>query len=359
MKPDKTKLNKLKRRFYKHLWFFRPFSYLLITLAILFSIIWLVPKLTPFIKRLVKGPSLVISLFNPSLTHLNSSRQRTNILLLGMAGGDNPGADLTDSIMLISINPQTNDTVIISLPRDTWVESLSAKLNTAYHYGETKQPDGGLILAKAAVFEIINQPIHYGILLDFSGFEKAIDIIGGLDLDVPHGFVDKKYPILGKEAAEIEADRHQTIEFLSGPQHMNGSTALKYVRSRNAEGEEGTDFARAQRQQLVILAFKNQLLSAKIFLNPKRLKQLNQIFKDSVATDIPSDSYPDLFKLALRVNKDSIRTGIIDQGSQSEDIPPLLYNPPASLYGQWVLIPVNNDWQPIFDHIEEIIYQNQ
>jgi len=359
MKPDKTKLNKLKRRFYKHLWFFRPFSYLLIALVILFSLIWLVPKLTPFFRRLVKGPAMAISLFNPSLTHLNSSRQRTNILLLGMAGGDHPGADLTDSIMLISINSQTNDTVLISLPRDTWVESLSAKLNTAYHYGETKQLDGGLVLAKAAVSEIINQPIHYGILLDFSGFEKAIDIIGGLDLDVPHGFVDKKYPIPGKEAAEIEADRHQTIEFLSGSQHMNGATALKYVRSRNAEGEEGTDFARAQRQQRVILAFKNQLLSAKTFLNLKRLKQLNQIFKDSVATDIPSDSYPDLFKLALRVDKDNIRTGIIDQGSQSEDIPPLLYNPPASLYGQWVLIPVNNDWQPIFDHIEEIIYQNQ
>jgi len=359
MKPDKTKLNKLKRRFYKHLWFFRPFSYLLITLAILFSLIWLVPKLAPFFQRLAKGPAMVISLFNPSLTHLNSSRQRTNILLLGMAGGDHPGADLTDSIMLISINLQTNDTVLISLPRDTWVESLSAKLNAAYHYGETKQPDGGLILAKAAASEIINQPIHYGILLDFSGFEKAIDIIGGLDLDVPHGFVDKKYPIPGKEAAEIEADRHQTIEFLSGSQHMNGATALKYVRSRNAEGEEGTDFARAQRQQRVILAFKNQLLSAKTFLNPKRLKQLNQIFKDSVATDIPSGSYPDLFKLALRIDKDNIRTGIIDQGSQSEDIPPLLYNPPASLYGQWVLTPVDNDWQPIFDHIEEIIYQNQ
>lgn len=359
MKLDQIRFHKLKRRFYKHLWFFRPFSYLLILSLTTLFLVWSTPKLAPFFKRFLQGPQMIVSLINPSIQKLDNFQDRTNLLLLGIAGGDHPGADLTDSIMLFSINLKTADTVLISLPRDIWVESLQAKLNTAYHFGEDKQPGSGLILAKSAVSEIINQPVHYGVLLNFTGFEKAIDITGGLNLDVPHSFVDKKYPIPGKETAEPESDRYETLEFLAGPQHMDGPTALKYVRSRHAEGEEGTDYARAQRQQRVILAFKDKLLSTKTLLNPSRLKALNKTFKASVTTDIPSTSYPDLFKLALRIDQANIRTGIIDQGSQSEDIPPLLYSPSASPYGQWVLLPVNNDWQAVYRHVEEILYQNQ
>jgi len=280
-------------------------------------------------------------------------------LLLGVGGGTHAGADLTDSIMLISVNLATADTVLISLPRDIWVESLSAKLNTAYHSGEAQQPGGGLVLTKAAVSEIINQPIHYAALLDFSGFETAIDIVGGLDLNVPHGFIDKKYPLPGQETAPVESDRYKVLQFYPGQQHMDGPTALKYVRSRYAEGEEGTDYARAQRQQLVLLAFKDELLSTRILLNPSKLKALIKTFKTAVKTDLPSNTYPDLIKLALRIKSSGLRTGIIDQGSSSEEIPPLLYNPPANLYGQWVLLPINHNWQAVYDHVAEILYQNQ
>ena len=351
--------SKLKRRFYKHLWIFKPISYLLFFSLVIFSVVFLTPKIKKTFGSFLQIPAAVISVLNPSITKLNSYQDRTNILLLGTAGGNHPGADLTDSIMLISINLKTADTVIVSLPRDIWVKSLSAKLNTAYYFGQLKQPQGGLILAKSAVSEIINQPVHYTVLLDFSGFQKAIDIVGGLDLYVPHAFIDEKYPIPGKESIEPVSDRFQTISFQSGDQHFDGTTALKYVRSRNAQGEEGTDYARAQRQQRTILAFKTKLLSLKTLLNFQKLKSLNQTFKDSVKTDISSSAYIDLAKLALKVNQNQIRTGVINQGSDIEDIPPLLYNPPVSLYGQWVLLPVNNDWDSLHQYIEEIIYQNQ
>lgn len=350
-------MSKLKRRFYKYLWLTRPLAYLslaLVTLGILYLIS---PKISPIFSSLKKGPVAVLSAINPSIKNLNNYKNRTNILLLGAGGGDHPGADLTDSIMLISINLLTSDTVLVSLPRDIWVESLNSKLNAAYHLGEQKQAGSGLTLTKSAVSEITNQPIHYGVMLDFSGFKKAIDIVGGIDLYVPRGFTDEKYPIPGKEDVVPESDRFEVIQFSPGEQHMDGSLALKYVRSRHAEGEEGTDYARSERQQRAILAFKEKLLSRQTIFNPKKIKNLKQTVLDSVKTDLPPSTYPDLLKLALRIDQTNIRTGIVDQGSFNEDIPPLLYNPPASLYGQWVLLPVNNDWQAIYTHISNILYQ--
>ncbi len=352
-------MSKLKRRFYKYLKFTRPATYLIIIALIITIFLKFSPSLASVANKIFKGPVALITAINPSIKSLNHFKNRTNILLLGVGGGSHPGADLTDSIMLTSTNLVSSDTVLISLPRDIWVESLSAKLNTAYHFGEEKSAGDGLTLAKSAVSEIINQPVHYGVLLDFSGFEKAIDIIGGIDIYVPLAFVDEKYPIPGKEDAEPEEDRYEKIEFSSGQQHMDGITALKYVRSRNADGEAGTDYARAQRQQRVILAFKEKLLSFKVLTSPKTIKMLRKTFNNSVKTDLPSSTFIDLIKLALRLDKTNIRTGIIDQGSQSEDVPALLYNPPVSLHGQWVLLPINNDWQSVFDYVNEILYQNQ
>lgn len=350
---------KLKRRLYKHLWLVRPVSYILTALIIISLLVWLTPPLIKLTKKLAKGPTLVASLINPSITGLETFRGRSNTLLLGVAGGNHPGADLTDSIIVLSVNIKTGDTVLLSLPRDIWVESLQAKLNAAYHYGEAKKPGSGLTLAKAAVSEIINQPVHYAVLLNFSGFEKAIDLIGGITVNVPRGFTDPQYPIPGKEEAQPETSRYEKLTFVSGRQAMDGATALKYVRSRHAEGEEGTDYARAQRQQRIILAFKDKLFSAAILLNPSKIKQLSQVFSESIVADLPTAVYPDLAKLAWRIDQDNIRTGILNQGSDNEDIPPLLYNPPAYLYGQWVLLPINDNWQAIYDYVEELLYQNQ
>ncbi|MFH0942763.1 MAG: LCP family protein [Candidatus Beckwithbacteria bacterium] len=343
-------LSAVKRRFYKYLLPFRPLIYLAVIGLVCLILVLIIPKLAASFKKIIQLSTI---------TRLDSFRNRTNILLLGASGGTHPGADLTDSIMLISVNLSTSDTVLISLPRDIWVESLSAKLNTAYHFGETKQPGGGLIMAKAAVAEIINQPVHYAALLDFSGFETAIDVLGGLDLNVPHGFIDAKYPLPGQENAPDETARYEILQFHSGFQHFDGSMALKYVRSRQSEGEEGTDFARSQRQQLVLLSFKDKVLSLKTLLNPFKLKALYQAFKAAVTTDLEPKIYPDLVKLVFKIKPDSLRTGIIDQGSDNEEIPALLYNPPAEQYGQWVLLPLNNNWQAVYDYLEEIIYQNQ
>jgi len=194
--------------------------------------------------------------------------------------------------------------------------------------------------------------------VDFTGFEKIIDDLGGVKINVENTFDDYKYPILGAEDAPWD-QRWEHLHIEKGKQVMNGQLALKYVRSRYAEGEEGSDYARAQRQQLVLLAFKDKILSSRILLNPAKLKALIKTFKTAVKTDLPPNTYPDLLKLILRIKSAGLRTGIIDRGSSSEEIPSLLYNPPANLYGQWVLLPINHNWQAVYDHVAEILYQNQ
>lgn len=273
-------------------------------------------------------------------TTLPIRNNRTNFLILGREGPSTSpeqaraGTDLTDTMILASVH-QDGDTMLISIPRDLWIPSLKAKINTAYYYGEQHQPgSGGMILAKAAVEEIIDQPVHYVVVIDFSGFEKMIDLLGGVDIEVERSFVDHRFPLPGKENDPCEVCRYETIQFSAGRQHMDGQTALKFVRSRQAEGDEGTDFARSRRQEKLLIAIKNKLLSRPVMSNFKLLWTLYQQILAATVTDISPQIYPSLVKLALRAVKQPIRTAALTE-------PDWVYHPPVSQIQdfQWVLLP--------------------
>jgi LCP family protein required for cell wall assembly len=275
-----------------------------------------------------------------SQTVLPAVNGRTNFLILGIAGSsDHAGALLTDTIMLASVNPTTKDVAILSIPRDVWVPSMRAKINSAYYYGHQKQAtDGGLILAKSAVGEVTNIPVHYGLVVDFSSFERIIDLLGGVDVNVERSFEDKRYPIAGRENDVCDGDpeyecRYETLNFAQGIQHMDGATALKFARSRHAEGDEGTDFARSARQEKIILALRAKVLSREILTDPKKLKQLTDMVIASIKTDIPEELYPALVKMGLGLIQVDPRTTAL-----SSD---LFINPPISRTydNQWVLVP--------------------
>ncbi len=292
---------------------------------------------------LIIGPlaSQGLHLWRAVYTGLPSADGRTNFLILGREGTDTirGGGLLTDTLILVSINPQAHDTVLLSIPRDIWVPSLKAKINSAYYYGEQKKPGmGGLILAKAAVGEVIGQPIHYAVVIDFAGFEKIIDLIGGVDIQVDRGFVDHKFPIAGKEndlcgGDPLYACRYETIEFKAGLQHLDGVSALKFVRSRQAEGEEGSDFARSRRQEKTLLALRSKLLSKPVLTNLSLLKQLFDQTNRMVVTDVTPDLYPALARLAWQVYKTPPRTATLAEPDQ------LIHPPVSTIYGsQWVLL---------------------
>lgn len=289
-------------------------------------------------------------IFTPS-SKLESVGDRTNILILGKGGDGHTAPDLTDTIIFVSFSRKSKDVNFISLPRDIWITSLRAKLNSAYYWGNQKAPPnsdkkgGGLVLAKSVVEEIVGQPIQYALVIDFNGFKRVIDVVGGIDVDVANSFVDNKYPIAGKEEDLCEGDpefecRYETIQFDKGFTHMSGETALKFVRSRNAEGDEGTDFARAGRQERVINALKGKVLSREVLLSIDKLTDLKNAILSSTETDIDPSAASILTRFFINT-KDNSHSYVLPMD--------LLVNPPKSdTYDNlYVFIPKDKDWKEI------------
>lgn len=341
--------NYFKRRFqvliYPRLPEIRKVLGILIVVFIFYGIYSFARPMIHLGRQLLLGPKTAFSVvFNRD--GLKSTLDKTNILLLGVPGGIHEGADLTDSLIFISINRETGKIITLSLPRDLWLNSMKAKINTAYHYGEEKKTGGGLILTKSAVSEVLGQPVHYAVKMDFTGFMGAIDLVGGIDIEVEKGFDDFKFPILGMENAEPEELRYEHIHFEKGLQTMSGETALKFVRSRNAEGDEGTDFSRSHRQQKVLLAFKDKVLSMQTLLNVSKMKELADIFGESIETDIKTEEYPHFLKLFLKFNSRQISADSLEN---------FLSHPPIAKIGQWVLEPKTGNWQEIHDYVKKLL----
>lgn len=291
--------------------------------------------------------------------------RHVNLLILGVGGGNHEGPDLTDTIIFASIDEKTKKTNLVSLPRDLWVPAISAKINSAYIHGEENRDGSGLEASKRIVSQILGRQINYAIKIDFRGFVKAIDELGGLDVDVERTFDDYAYPITGSEsdpcghddiqiaslsaqiasgsATELESFpcRYEHLHFDSGPTHMDGLLALKYVRSRHAIGPEGSDFSRSKRQSRIIQAIKDKVFSLGLLLNPPKALDVIDVIKNSFETDIKESEYDDFIRLAQKFKSSEIKSLVIDAGDSSEQRNGLLVNPPIDPeYGnQWVLIP--------------------
>lgn len=257
---------------------------------------------------------------------------RTNILVMGKAGGVHDGPDLTDTMILVSISLTKPGIATISIPRDLWIPEIRAKINSAYYWGSQDTSyfqnvgGGGITFAKSIAGEVVGRPIQYGVVIDFSAFKDIVDALGGIQVDVANSFTDKLYPIAGRENDPCGGDptfacRYQTVSFTSGSQLMNGDTALIFVRSRHAEGIEGADTAREARQQKVIDAIKNKIMDPKIFLSPRVDLAMLNIVKKYIQTDIDGPTAAILARAALKGDKS------VNQYLIPED---LLVSPPIS-----------------------------
>jgi LCP family protein required for cell wall assembly len=340
----------------------------LIITAIFLSILLfkaLLPRLISFGQLAGGVISSGISLVSQSADDLQGENGRVNLLLLGVSGDERSGDDLTDTIIFVSADPQTGNTLMLSLPRDIWLASMRAKLNTAYHYGNEKKPGGGLVLAKAAVAEILDQPVDYGVVLDFAGFEEIIDILGGVAVEVENGFDDYRYPIPGKENDECDGDpehncRYEHLHFEAGEERMDGERALKYVRSRYAEGDEGSDFARSERQQQLLVGIKKELLSFKFLLNPGKVVRLIEMLEKNIETDIPEKNFGGMVKLLMKMQKGNLKSEILNGGAEGKE--GFLINPPPNLErydNHWVLVPQTGDWGEIQKYVKLLLEREQ
>jgi LCP family protein required for cell wall assembly len=307
-------------------------------------------------------PFLYELLIKKDIELTQEKAESVNVLILGIGGGTHDGPNLTDSIILANINPEKNTVNMFSIPRDLWVPELQNRINAAYATGQTKD-NKGILLAKTAVEKVTGHHVDYVFVIDFAGFVKGVDHLGGIDVEVKRGFDDYEYPISGKEndlcdyteeeveqlvstaEAELGVDvfpcRYKHISFEKGLQEMNGQTALEFVRSRHATGDEGSDFSRSMRQQEVIAALRKKVFSLGIVLNPVKVIGLVDIVQDNINTDIKKEEYDDFIKLAQKMENASVKNHLITQNDEINEQYGLLMNPQTSreYKYQWVLVP--------------------
>ena len=354
----------------------RPLILVGIVVVILAIFIYKTANVYPFLFQLVFDKGIVLKQTNNNI----------NILLLGIGGGRHDGPNLTDTIILATVNQKNNKIVLTSIPRDLWMPDLTGvdkKINSAYAFGELKRIGGGIPLAKAAVGKLTGQTIDYAVRIDFSGFVKAVDVMGGMDVNVENTFDDYAYPISGKEnetcgnseediktytesgtaSADLELTkfpcRYKHLHFDKGLVHMDGETALEFVRSRHALGAEGSDFARSKRQEKIIKAFKDKVFSAQTLINPVKVLSLFDVIKGSIDTDIKQSEFDDFIRLANQLKQVKIISAVVDAGDEEANRPGLLINPQISeTYNfEWVLIPRtgNGNFSEIQNYIACVI----
>ena len=276
---------------------------------------------------------------------LKNQEGRINFLILGIRGFETNDADLTDTIIFISLDQKNKKAVLLSVPRDLWIEEIQAKINTAYHYG-------GFDLAKKTIAEVLGQEIDYMVVVNFESFGEIDNVLDGVMINVQRSFDDFRYPIAGKENDLCDGDkeykcRYEHLHFDAGSQKMDGKTALKYIRSRNAEGEEGTDFARTARQQQLVLALKQKILTRNVYFNPSKVSRLFKVFQEYLVVDINRFEYGNLALLLARIDWNQMKVAALNGN--------LLLNPKSHYSKQWVLVPKSGDWQEVQAFIGELL----
>ena len=245
------------------------------------------------------GRSIVLQPWN------GSSRFTVLVMGLDRRPGETGLAYRTDTMMLVSLNPATNDLGILSIPRDLYFDipgySVPQKVNTAMVLGELQQVNNGPNLTMQTVQYNLGMRVHNYVAVDFQAVIEMIDIIGGLDIDVPYEIADYQYPDMNYG--------YDPLILHAGLQHMNGETALKFARTRHGDN----DFERARRQQMVIYALRDRILDGNllpqlILQSPSLLASLDE----NVYTDVQIDQMIQLALYLKDIPQENIRTGVID-----------------------------------------------
>jgi len=275
---------------------------------------------------------------------------RVNILLMGMGGYGHQGSLLTDTIILASFKPSTKQIALLSIPRDLAVEYPGdyywRKINNSLAFGrDMDYPGGGEALAGDLVKQVTGQKIHYYGLIDFTGFEQIIDGLGGVKINVETSFNDYSYP--------TSDYGYQTISFSAGEQLMDGETALKFVRSRHGTNGEGSDFARAERQQKVIIALKNKITSFSTLISPKKIAEILNTLGSHTKTDMEIWEMLRLYKLTQSTKAENFNSIVLDNAADG------LLKTETGINGAYILVPKADNFSQIHEFCENIFQKKE
>jgi polyisoprenyl-teichoic acid--peptidoglycan teichoic acid transferase len=264
---------------------------------------------------------------------------RVNILMLGKGGLGHEGADLTDTILVASISPIQKEAALLSIPRDFYIKVNGSytKINAVYSNAKEqslsktstkdsnrnqKAEDAGLKAIEDAVQSSIGIPIHYHVMVDFTGFKEAIDTVGGVDLNVTKDL---------SVAEQMRIDgRNYYLNVQSGQQHFDGFRALAYARSRHTSPRG--DFDRSERQRLILVALKSKVFTAGTYGNPFKINQLINNFGNHIQANMTTDEVVRLYNIGNSI--DSSKIASVDLVT-----PPNNYVTTSFIDGQSVVIP--------------------
>ncbi len=258
---------------------------------------------------------------NSTINSASVDRHRINFGVYGYGGPGHDGAYLTDSIMVISVQPRASGppaVAEISVPRDWFVpiklpngKTTSSRINEAYSDGMSGQgtapandATAGASVANPTLANLLGIHIDHWVGVDFQAFKASVDAVGGVDVVVPNTFTDYQYPAGECSTGPNENCQFMTVHFNAGPQHMNGTQALEFSRSRHSnDNGEGSDFARSRRQQLVVAALKQKVVSlGGLGSLPDLLNSLG----DNVVTDLHVNDLEALYSLLKNVDTKAI-----------------------------------------------------
>lgn len=266
------------------------------------------------------------------LWDLNGS-ERVNVLMVGYGGGDHDGAYLADSIQVLSIDPTTDTTTTVPIPRDLWIEGIGAfnqsgKVNEVYAtgHGSVEADEAGRLdaageLLAEVLSEVTGLEIDHWLAIDFAGFQEMVDAVGGVTIDNPTAF----------DYTTIEelhhAGRWDTGGFEAGQLHLDGDQALAYSRARYTSViAESTDFARSVRQARILAALREKMGAGGIGSILPGLGLMDAM-EQRVRTDL---SAIDLFLLSSHLSSDR-------RVELSEDV---VLTATTNTIGQYILLPL-------------------
>ncbi len=255
---------------------------------------------------------------------------KVSVLLLGIGGQGHEGPNLTDTMIVATIDIKTKEVLFTSIPRDFLVQIPGRgynKINAVYAYAELDNAGRGGDAAIAAAEKVTGLKIPYFAVVDFKGFVKAVDRVGGLDITIDRTFTDSSYPNYNYGYLPPQT-------FTKGNEHMNGERALIFARSRKGNNGEGSDFARSERQKKIMVAMRDKLLQ----LNITDLGTINNLLSDftenfrtnfepyelkrlaNIAKDINGDN---TYSVSLEPDNVLICDGMVDMATGRPAPPPV------------------------------------
>lgn len=267
---------------------------------------------------------------------------RINFLLLGIRGeGEPDGGFLTDGLMIISFQKNTGKIALISVPRDLYLqlpgEANYEKINAAYAVG-FKKYDNGLDYAKKTVAYATGLYIDYATSVNFNAFKDIIELLGGITVYLDQPFIEGK-----QWGCDSNGQNCKPFGVSAGEQTLNGEAALLYVRSRFSSN----DFDRARRQQQVLMAIKDKVLSLGILSDPLKVGGIIDVLEKNVRTDVSPWQIPELLKLAKKAKTNNIVRKIFENSPEG-----LLYE--TKINGIYVLLPTNGNFDKIREACQKI-----